>query len=279
MKRRAWSVMVLAAIVAVAGACGDDDDDGGGSGDTTTTAAPSTTAAGATLEGTSWALTGYAADGEIVAPAPSAGAAMMSLTDGKVAGSTGCNTFNGSYTLDGESLSFGPLAITNMACEDALMTQEAAVIAGLEATTSYGIEGTSLELLDDAGEAVLTFQVMPPTSLTEGTWGATGINNGKGAVESLAAGSTVTAIFGSDGQISGNAGCNQYTGTYTTDGDTIEISQLASTKMACADEAVNTQEQNYLAALPKATTWSIVAGKLELRDDSGALQVSYQLTS
>ena len=36
--------------------------------------------------------------------------------DSAVAGSAGCNTYQGSYTLDGDSLVFGPFASTMMFC-------------------------------------------------------------------------------------------------------------------------------------------------------------------
>jgi len=39
--------------------------------------------------------------------------------DGSLTGSTGCNTISGSYVVDGTSVTFGPLATTEMACADA----------------------------------------------------------------------------------------------------------------------------------------------------------------
>lgn len=39
-------------------------------------------------------------------------------TKSVVTGSTGCNTFNGTYTMKGDSLHFKPLATTLMACMD-----------------------------------------------------------------------------------------------------------------------------------------------------------------
>ena len=48
-------------------------------------------------------------------------------------------------------------------------------------------------------------------STIEGTsWTATGVNNGREAVESTAATQAVTADFGTDGALSGFAGCNSY---------------------------------------------------------------------
>ncbi len=46
--------------------------------------------------------------------------------------------------------------------------------------------------------------------------------------------------------------------------------------MACESEALSEQSQQYYAALIAATTWSVSpGGMLELRDDGGALQVSF----
>lgn len=44
--------------------------------------------------------------------------------DGSVSGNSGCNRFNGSYTLSGEGLSFGSMAVTRMACKGAGMQTE-----------------------------------------------------------------------------------------------------------------------------------------------------------
>ena len=70
-------------------------------------------------------------------------------------------------------------------------------------------------------------------------------------------GAQPTIAFGSDGTISGSTGCNQYSGTYTVDGDKLTVSQLAMTRMACADPAVNAQEAAVTAALTGATSWAI----------------------
>ncbi len=41
--------------------------------------------------------------------------------------------------------------------------------------------------------------------------------------------------FGSDGKVSGNGGCNQFSGTYSTDGENITFSPLIATRKACVD--------------------------------------------
>ncbi len=101
----------------------------------------------------------------------------------------------------------------------------------------------------------------------------TGYNNGRNGVETPP-NSSLTADFAPDGTVSGNGGCNSFHGGYSYTADTIAIGPLMSTVMAC-DEATNTLEQQYLTALQNATVWAILNGSLELRDDSGALQVSF----
>jgi heat shock protein HslJ/uncharacterized membrane protein len=44
--------------------------------------------------------------------------------EGRVSGRSGCNRFNGGYTLTGEGLSFGPLRVTRMACPEPQMETE-----------------------------------------------------------------------------------------------------------------------------------------------------------
>jgi hypothetical protein len=53
--------------------------------------------------------------------------------DGEVRGDTGCNTFSGSYELDGGTLEFGPLATTRMTCDGVEGAQEEHVLQVLEA--------------------------------------------------------------------------------------------------------------------------------------------------
>jgi hypothetical protein len=66
---------------------------------------------GGTLAGTSWTLTDLDSGG-VTGTAPT-----LELTETDVSGTGGCNTFSGTYTTDGDTISFGPLASTMMACE------------------------------------------------------------------------------------------------------------------------------------------------------------------
>jgi heat shock protein HslJ len=63
----------------------------------------------------------------------------------RASGYAGCNQFSGSYTLSGNSLTFGPLAMTRMACAtgDAL---ERSYSTALEQTTAFKVTSKGLEL-------------------------------------------------------------------------------------------------------------------------------------
>ena len=71
----------------------------------------------------------------------------------------------------------------------------------------------------------------------------------------------ITAAF-ADGQVSGSAGCNSYSGSVTSEGgQTLSFGPLVSTMMACPDPIMD-QELAYLGALQGAFQWSYHVGQL-----------------
>lgn len=74
----------------------------------------------------------------------------------QVSGSGGCNRFSGDFTLKGDTLRFGRMASTMMACADG-MEQEGRFLSDLAKVARYRIAGDQLELLDDSGETVMLF--------------------------------------------------------------------------------------------------------------------------
>jgi heat shock protein HslJ len=81
----------------------------------------------------------------------------------RVSGAAGVNTFNGTYTLQDASLSFGPLATTRMAGSEKEMKVEADFLQALGRATSWKMKSPYLALY--AGETLLArFQAMPAGS-------------------------------------------------------------------------------------------------------------------
>jgi heat shock protein HslJ len=232
-----------------------------------------------TVEGVTWLLTSQVVDGTL-APLPAADGTpvlvSLHLADGRATGSGGCNRYFADYTLDGASLSFGTIGSTMMFCEGPAGEVETAYFANLASVASWSSDGAMLSLADAAGSTVLEYVLAPEASIVGG-WVASAINNGNDAVVTSETTSQVTAVFAEDSSLTGFDGCNEYFTTYTLDGDAIRIDpQIGTTRMACATDALGEQSQQYYQALQAAATWAVTPdGTLELRDASGALQVSF----
>jgi heat shock protein HslJ len=249
--RPAVAPLVLAIVAVLVAGCGDDDAGG------TDVAA---------LDGVPWALTaGIDVDGwEAFAPS-------VSFEGGMVSGSTGCNRYSGGYTLDGGSLELGAVAATRMACPPPADAVERELLAALERVAAWSIEDDELVLLDADDADLLRFEPATPG----GSWVATGLLRGD-AFTSPIAGTEITASFGQEDDLSGSAGCNSYTATYTTDRGAIEISEPASTKKLCSEPGgVMEQEAAYLQALPDAARYRVDGSSLELLSQDGAAVARY----
>ena len=81
---------------------------------------------------------------------------------------------------------------------------------------------------------------------------------------------TITLNF-EDGQIGGSSGCNSYFGDVVITGETLSISEIGSTLMACLDEGVSQQEVDFLAALAEVSSYTLAENQLTLQYDGGVL--------
>jgi RimJ/RimL family protein N-acetyltransferase len=83
----------------------------------------------------------------------------LRLDGGRAVGSGGCNRFTGGYSLEGDRLSFQPLASTRMACAPELMQAEGEFFSALGRTARVSFAEGELALLDEAGAELLRFGV------------------------------------------------------------------------------------------------------------------------
>ena len=81
--------------------------------------------------------------------------------DGRVSGSSGCNSFSGSYELKDDQIKFSPLAGTRKMCSEpeGIMDQESAFLQALGKAVVWNVEAGSLELRDEAGALQAKFMV------------------------------------------------------------------------------------------------------------------------
>lgn len=70
--------------------------------------------------------------------------------DGRVSGRGGCNHYTGSYTRDGDTLTFGPLAATQKACAPALGDQEQKFFQVLSSPVTVSFDATGALILTNA---------------------------------------------------------------------------------------------------------------------------------
>jgi heat shock protein HslJ len=111
------------------------------------------------LAGTSWLLVGY------TSPVNGANFTVpMSITptlvfgDGTANGNAGCNTFSGSWSLEGDVLEFtGPVTSTEVACENPGKTIEAAYLANLALVDRVQMRGENLFMYQADGLTELEF--------------------------------------------------------------------------------------------------------------------------
>ena len=85
----------------------------------------------------------------------------LSSSDHRVTGFSGVNSMNGTYTLAGPSLRFGPIAMTRRAGPEPLNRQEAAFTRALSDTAAWRAARDRIELLDAAGQPLATFTRAP----------------------------------------------------------------------------------------------------------------------
>jgi copper homeostasis protein (lipoprotein) len=77
--------------------------------------------------------------------------------DGRVSGTGGCNQFSGGYKIEGQKITFGPMATTKMACLES-KDVDLALMTALEKATSFRKTAHHVELLDADGAMVARFE-------------------------------------------------------------------------------------------------------------------------
>ncbi len=227
------------------------------------------------IETTEWRLVAWRRAGGSIIDVPDDVTATAIFGDGRIMGSTGCNRYVGTCTLDGGSMRLSAIAATLMACPPPQTAVEAGFLAALDRVVGVTATAERLELVAADGSVLLRFVPRPATPLIATAWSAIGVNNGRGAVSSLVAGSRITATFGTDGRVTGNAGCNDYLARYELDGARLRIVRVVAKRSECADPEVGRQEASFLAALERVGSWWVEGDRLELRSDDGALQADF----
>jgi len=117
------------------------------------------------LVGQVWQLQGYNNGKQAIVSARNGTEITLEFRDdGTLGGSDGCNRYMSGYTLEGETLTIGPVATTRMACKgpQGAAEQARAYAAALGTVRGYRIEGGELTLLDGEGKAAIRLHAEAP---------------------------------------------------------------------------------------------------------------------
>ena len=192
--------------------------------------------------------------------------------DGTAALRADCNSLTASYTTAENAINISTGATTLVACPgDSL---DALYLDNLTQVSTYFFEAGGLYLeLPAAGGTMRFASTTPPAPPTpaetttaaavtptppaaEGDFFKVTSFGAVGSEQNILTGTEITAVF-TETTITGNAGCNEYTGTLTRTAETFTISNLSVTEKACAEPAgIMEQEQAYLTALANVVAFS-----------------------
>ena len=226
------------------------------------------------LVGTAWRL--VTTDG--LEPIQGSSLTLSFHGEGRASGYAGCRDYVMLYHADAAMLSFYFTAMLGPVCDDeAQLLQEGEYTTVLSWVDRYILEGGRLELHSVRGETLayepLPAEAQPPL---EGTaWTLLSFiepNRAEDVItapQELLKGTEIGLAF-SDGQMTGNAGCNSYGGSYTLQDGTLTVIDLYQTEMACMEpDGVMEQESRYLGVLRDATQANVYGTQLWLRTEDG----------
>jgi heat shock protein HslJ len=101
----------------------------------------------ATLKNTYWKLVSIAGEPYVHASPNREPRIQFRHGEDRLTGFTGCNDFTGSYSVDGDRLQLGEIAVTQKACLEGMAIERRYLLA-LRTVDAYRISGDSLELLE-----------------------------------------------------------------------------------------------------------------------------------
>jgi heat shock protein HslJ len=104
------------------------------------------------LDGTAWQLGSFGKSNLLPGAQITA-----EFADGQVSGSSGCNSYFGSYEVKGDKITFGAMGSTLMACQEDVMAQEQEFLSYVGEAKSFVIRDNRLVISrPDGGTLIFT---------------------------------------------------------------------------------------------------------------------------
>jgi putative lipoprotein len=110
------------------------------------------------LENTTWRVTRVNGKDVVAGENQRAPYIVLQASEHRVSGSGGCNRITGTYSVEKQTIHFGPMASTMMACPSGMDTEKDFMEA-LDAARRWKIQGNELELYGEDGNLLVRFVV------------------------------------------------------------------------------------------------------------------------
>ncbi len=176
----------------------------------------------------------------------------ITFQNGSLAARAGCNNLFGKYTVSGDVLNAPQLASTMMACDEALMKQDAWLSAFLASSPTWTYSGGTLTLTNGTDTIALTEAPTGAAALEDTGWKLDGLLSQSGSTVTAPDPAVTAWIRFADGQVLVNDSCNSGSGTAKITDTTITFGPIAMTMRACVGPSGDVEPA--LAAVLQGTT-------------------------
>ena len=102
-----------------------------------------------------WKLVSYGPVSSQTPAAPDVDTSIEFGSAGKLNGNVGCNSFGGDYKVSGDTISFGPIMSTMMACLNQSGDQEMGTLSVLKDSAKFVLDGNKLTITSADGKSVI----------------------------------------------------------------------------------------------------------------------------
>lgn len=187
----------------------------------------------------------------------------LNSKDNRVNGYSGCNTFMGTYKLEGTKISFSQMASTRMACPDSDIN-ESEILSVFETADNFTIADGKLSLNKARRAPLAVFAKEEANApIVEKYWKLKTLEGKEVKMSENQTRDIYFMLKNDDNRVVGFAGCNNITGSYTLEeGNRIRFGKMATTLMICPDVDVN--EYEFLQIFELADNYTITDDVLSL---------------
>lgn len=196
--------------------------------------------------------------------------------DDRLTASAGCNTLDARYAVDGGALVVTGGGWTSMGCDPALHDQDTWYFDFLGTGPALDLEGDELELTGGAvairylDEEVAT----PDRDLVGPTWTVDSLIEGEMISTPPVGAGPATLVFGDDGTLDVDSGCNAGSATWSMQGSTLSFASLSLTEMACDSPAMQLEQAvEAVVGSAEPVAWEIDVRRLDLRTATAGLSL------